>query len=258
MKQKYEVAAMREAEITVDVSLLSKTDEMYFNATEMAKPFGKRPVDWLRLPDTKAYIDALLEVGKSHFGEVADNTLSEGNSDSLLEGNETAITGNSGNYDNLVKAKKGGKYQGTWLHTDLSIAFARWLSPVFSVRLDKWTKNRIQQEHKWKQKRLETKTGFLPMTNAVLHAHDPIKHYHFSNEADLINRIVLGMSAKDFRAKYGVDCVRDGLDAAQLSEINRLQIINTGLIEIGMDYKERKEKLIECHKRGLLQLGYAA
>lgn len=227
MKQKYEVAAMNEAEITVDVSLLSKTDEMYFNATEMAKPFGKRPDDFWKQEQNREYLEALI-------------TLSEGKR------------------DDFIYTRRGSKYGGTWFHKDLALQFARWLSPVFAVRLDKWTTNRIEQEHKWKQKRLETKTGFLPMTNAVLHAHDPVKHYHFSNEADLINRIVLGMSAKDFRAKYGVDCVRDGLDAAQLSEINRLQIINTGLIEIGMDYKERKEKLAECHERGLLQLGHAA
>lgn len=77
------------------------------------------------------------------------------------------------------------------------------------------------------------------------------------NEADMINRIVLGMPAKEFREAQGVESVRDALDAAQLSELNRLQIINTGLIEIGMDYQERKEKLIACHQRGLIQLDLA-
>ena len=242
MKTSYEVVTVSGTEITVDVSLLAKTDEMYFNATEMAKPFGKRPNDWLSLPDTKAYIDALV-------------TENSGNDD---ETGQPTITGKSGNSQDLIITKRGSKYGGTWLHADLGIAFARWLSPVFAVRLDKWTKARLSQERDWRQKRIEAKTGFLPMTNAVMHAHDPVKHYHFSNEADMINRIVLGMPAKEFRLKHGVECVRDALDAAQLTEINRLQIINTGLIEIGMDYNERKERLIECHHRGLLQLGLAA
>lgn len=227
MKPRYEVVAVNDTEITVDVSLLSKTDEMYFNATEMAKPFGKRPDDFWKQEQNREYLAALV-------------TLSEGNE------------------DDFIQTKRGGKYQGTWFHKDLALQFARWLSPMLAVRLDQWTRERIKQEHDWKQKRIEAKTGFLPMTNAVLHARDPVKHYHFSNEADMINRIVLGMTAKDYREAYGVESVRDGLDAAQLSEINRLQIINTGLIEIGMEFQERKEKLIGCHQRGLVQLGLAA
>ncbi len=93
------------------------------------------------------------------------------------------------------------------------------------------------------------------MTNAVLHAHDPAKQYHFSNEADMINKIVLGKSAKIFRAEHGIKNVRDFIDAAQLAEINRLQIINTGLIEIRLEYQQRKEHLQQCHNRGLLSFG---
>lgn len=51
--------------------------EAWFNATEIAAMFGKRPIDWLRLPETERYIAALCkreaekqqiaEVRKSHF-----------------------------------------------------------------------------------------------------------------------------------------------------------------------------------------------
>ncbi len=227
MKSKYEIVKVNDAHITVDVSLLAKSDDMYFNATEMSKSFARRPNDWLVLKEAKEYIDALT------------------------------VTRISGNED-LVKTKRGGKYQGTWFHNDLGLAFARWLSPMFAVKIDRWTRDRLHQEYEWKQRRLEAKTGFLPMTNAVLHAHDPVKHYHFSNEADMINRIVLGMSAKQFRKERGVERVRDAIGADQLSEMNRLQIINTGLIEVGMEYQECKKMLAECHGRGSLMFGRAA
>ncbi len=42
------------------------------------------------------------------------------------------------------------------------------------------------------------------------------------------------------------------------SRINRLQIINTGLIEIGMDYKTRKEHLNKCHNHELVLFGEVA
>ncbi|WP_204313097.1 KilA-N domain-containing protein, partial [Stenotrophomonas maltophilia] len=42
----------------------------WINATDVAKRFGKKPVEWLRLPDTVKYSDALarhLNVGESHL-----------------------------------------------------------------------------------------------------------------------------------------------------------------------------------------------
>jgi hypothetical protein len=227
MKSKYEIINIGKSTITVDVSLLTKTEEMYFNATDMAKPFGKKPVDFLRIESTKEYIEEVFKGGDSHLK----------------------------NFNDLVQIKRG-KYGGTFLHNELAFEFAGWCSPLFRRHLHKWAAKRLKQEHEWKQNRLESKTGFLPMTNAVLHAHDPVKHFHFSNEADLINDIVLGMKAKAFKQKYGVKNVRDYIDAAQLSEIERLQIINTGLIEIGMEYQKRKKHLKKCHERGLLLLGH--
>jgi len=225
MKIKYEIIEIDQTEITVDVSLLFKTEEMFFNATEMAKLFSKRPNDFWKQPQNEDYLDALITLG---------------------EGNKTR--------EDFIQTKKG-KYGGTYFHKELALQFARWLSPLFAVKLDRWIANKLKDAAEWKRKRLEAKTGFLPMTEAILKHHDPAMHYHFSNEADLINRIVLGMSAKEYREKQGVDNVRDAVTAAELSELERLQRINTGLIEIGMSFEDRKENLIRCHKNELVLLG---
>lgn len=227
MSQKYEIASVNSTCITVDVSLLARSDEMFFNATEMAKPFGKKPNDFLRLESTQEYIKEVLKENLSRSG--------------------------ISRYGDLVKTKTGGKYQGTWLHNELAFEFAGWCSALFRRNLHKWAEKRIHQEHLWIQKRLESKTGFLPLTNAVQDAHDPAKFYHYSNEADLINRIVLGMTAKQFKSKHGIECVRDSLDDEQLSMITWLQTINTGLIEIGMDFQDRKNHLMNCHDRRVLE-----
>ncbi len=77
----------------------------WINATDVAKRYGKRPVDWLKQDDTKQYLAALGE---------ALNCDPE----SLLE-------------------TKRGRYQsGTWLHPKLGVAFARWLDMKFSVWCD--------------------------------------------------------------------------------------------------------------------------
>jgi hypothetical protein len=44
-----------------DVSMLQKTDELFFNATMIAAQFGKMPADFLRLNSTREYIDEILK-----------------------------------------------------------------------------------------------------------------------------------------------------------------------------------------------------
>jgi phage antirepressor YoqD-like protein len=87
----------------------SKGDDVMVNATQMAKTFGKRPVDWLRLPTSKTFLEELSKVRKSHF-------------------------------EKLVKTQAGGANPGTWFHEDVAIEFARWLSPAFAI----WTNDQIK------------------------------------------------------------------------------------------------------------------
>lgn len=85
--------------------------EGWFNATEAAKRFGKRPIDWLRLDETGDYIEAMAEalglggkVSQDHFG--------------------------------LVRATRGGGSPGTWMHPKLAVRFAQWLNVKFAVWCD--------------------------------------------------------------------------------------------------------------------------
>lgn len=80
----------------------SGTEEIMVNATEMAKAFGKRPVDWLKTQAAKDYIDAL--------SKVKIFTL-----------------------DQLVVVSQGGSNPGTWFHESVAIEFARWLDPKFAI-----------------------------------------------------------------------------------------------------------------------------
>lgn len=107
---KYEVIEIDNKEVTFDISELATNKNLYVNATEIGKHFHKKPGNWLRSSDTKEYIDAV-----------------SGCSDM--------------SYEKLITTKQGGKHQGTWLHSKLIIAYARWLNPVFAVKCD----NKIQE-----------------------------------------------------------------------------------------------------------------
>lgn len=100
------------------------------NATQMAKPFGKQVYEWLRLPSTKAYIMALIDVRLQKL----NTGISRIEDRKPL--NERELRTN-----NFVRAKKGGRGSGTYLHEDIAIEFARWLSPVFAV----WCNDRIKE-----------------------------------------------------------------------------------------------------------------
>jgi|GEM_PF-393147 len=228
-KQKYEIVAINAIEVMADVSLLQQTPEMFFNATLIAKQFGKKPDDFLRLQSTKEYIAEIMkdsQVGVSRLEE-------------------------------LVKSTHGGKYKGTWLHQELAYEFAGWLSATFRRGLHKWADSRLNEEHQRKQHRLALKTGFLPLTNAIQSAHSELKPYHFSNECNLINRLVTGMPAKKFKQVRGIEDVRDGLTVAEAQLMDTLQRQDTALIELGFSYEERKS-LLQNQADKFLAIGEAA
>jgi len=96
------------------------------------------------------------------------------------------------------------------------------------------------------------KMEFPAFTEAIMAAHDEPKHYHFSNEINMIYRIVLGMDAKAFREKLGLpkgEVIRPYLTAEQIRAIETLQRADIGLIVAVPEYEKRKQMLAEYYGR---------
>jgi len=97
-----------------------------------------------------------------------------------------------------------------------------------------------------------TKMEFPAFTEAVMSAHEEPKHYHFSNEINMIYRIVLGMDAKQFREVHGLpkgEVIRPYLTTEQIKAIESLQRADIGFLQIIPEYAERKEKLEQYYNR---------
>jgi hypothetical protein len=60
MSTKYEIIEIDHVDVAVDVSLLAKSDDMFFNATQIAKQFKKRPDDFWKQKQNIEYLDALI------------------------------------------------------------------------------------------------------------------------------------------------------------------------------------------------------
>lgn len=87
---------------------------------------------------------------------------------------------------------------------------------------------------------------FPELTAAILEMHETPRHYHFSNEMDMINRIVLGVTAKKFKEENGlgnVKSIRPYLSAEQLYLIGMLQKTDIGLVLTEPDFQKRKRTL---------------
>lgn len=90
------------------------------------------------------------------------------------------------------------------------------------------------------------RNDFPELTDAVRLAHEKPMPYHYSNECDMLNRLVLGMSAKQFRETHGIEkgkSIRPYMSADQIKLIDKLQKVDVGLLVAIPDYEERKKHL---------------
>jgi len=91
------------------ISFEKRDGKVMVNATEMAKPFGKTCKDWLRTEQSQQIIAAVCERQKCHSTDLVVVTY-----------------GNDG---------------GTWMHEDIALVFAQWLSPSFYI----WCNDQIKE-----------------------------------------------------------------------------------------------------------------
>ena len=187
-------------------------EDGWFNATQAAERFGKRPVDWTRLDETQEYLKVLGEELRSEPGS-------------------------------LLKVKRGGRGRSdaTWLHPKLGVAFARWLDVRFGVWCDLQIDNLIRKDHPhfdWRRVRHEATSSFKVMNDILQSVRAEIgkatQNHHYSNEARLINWALTG----EFK---GLD--RDALSFEDLDILAKLEEKNTVLIGRGVAYADRKKFL---------------
>lgn len=103
------------------------------------------------------------------------------------------------------------------------------------------------------------KMDYPALTQAIKETHDEPKNYHFSNELNMINRIVLGTDVKHFKQEHGVgvkeSSIRPYLTAWQIKAVEALQRADIGLVMSGMDFQSRKMLLTQYFNNCLMPKG---
>ena len=198
-----------------DGHVMQFNDSGWFNATAAAEKFGKRVQHWLDNKETQEYIEKL-----NH-----------------------RISGDLNAASNGIIATRKGRNGGTWLHPKLAVAFARWLSVDFSIWCDEQIDKIIHGEREsidWGMVRHASKSSnkvqreILQMVRSE--QGKETKHFHYANEARLVNFALTGK----FEA---ID--RDSLSADELDMLASLENRNSVLIGRGVDWETRKEVLLQ-------------
>ncbi|MCD8089275.1 MAG: Rha family transcriptional regulator [Clostridiales bacterium] len=100
----------------------------------------------------------------------------------------------------------------------------------------------------------EAKSDFPLLTDNIKLLHENPQPYHYSNECNLVNKIALGMTAKEFRELNKIpkgETIRPYLTESQLYLLNELQRADITFLRLFPDYKDRKNYL-EQYKDRLL------
>ena len=189
-----------------DGTEISFNEDGWFNATQAAAKFDKEPAQFMRLPSTLSYIEAL----KRKYGNFT-----------------------------YLKTKRGAG-GGTMLHPSLGVMFARWLDDDFSVWCDEQINAILRGTLDLKRVRHEAAATYKVVSTLLQQVRaesgKATEKHHYSNEARLINWVLTG----EFKS---VD--RDQLSLVELDFLAKIEARDAVLIARGYTYEQRKAALAE-------------
>lgn len=186
---------------------LSFNEQGWFNATQAASKFNKSVHEWVRLPDTQKYLDALIR----KYGKIP-----------------------------YLKTKRGNN-GGTWLHPKLAVRFAQWLDIDFALWCDEQIDHLLRGSHPIFDKRRlrhQAASTYKAVSAVLKLSREQLgketKPHHYMNEARLINWAITGQFT-------GLD--RDSLSYDELDLLAELEAQDLILIGSQCTYDQRKTAL---------------
>lgn len=241
------------------ISIVQQNKQDYISLTDMVKDKESKDFirNWMRNRNTLEFIGLWESLNNPNFKHVEFDTFRKQaglNSFNLTP--KKWIEGTNA----IGIISKSGRYGGTYAHKDIAFEFGSWLSPMFKLllikeyqRLKEIESNQYNLE--WNVKRILTKTNYQLHTDAVKDCILPVKNYVkdnewliYAEEADLLNVVLFGCSAKDWRdanpekATKGLN-IRDFASINELVVLANLENLNSILIRNRVSKEERFSQL---------------
>ncbi len=158
--------------------------------------------------------------------------------------------------DAIGIVSKAGRYGGTYAHSDIALSFATWISPEFQLYIMKDYRRLKADENSWLSlnwnlNREISKLNYRIHTDAIKDNLIPPEltsaqiSYTYANEADMLNVILFGKTAKQWKDENSTvkGNMRDVATLNQLLVLANLESYNAVLINQGKKQKERMELL---------------
>lgn len=152
---------------------------------------------------------------------------------------------------------KSGRYGGTFAHSDIAFEFASWISAEFKLYIIKDYKRLKHEENSrlslsWNLHREISKLNYHIHTDAIKENILPTltekqTSYIYADEADLLNVVLFGKTAKQWRDENSdkKGNIRDFASLPQLLILANLESYNAILIKQSINQKSRMQLLRE-------------
>lgn len=243
-------AAMNINDQIVNVTKISGED--YISLTDMAKSAGAERAlhSWLRSRNTILFLGLWEQSHNKKFNlhefvqiknRAGENSFNPSVKEWVLATNAIGVI------------SKTGRYGGTYAHKDIAFEFGTWLSPEFKLLIlteFQRLKEQEQQTIEWDSRRFLSRINYRLHTDAIKEYILPslkagvIKQYTYTDEADMLNRLVFGQTASEWRLNnpklaIGQKNQRDHASTQQLIILANLESLNSHLISQEKNQTER-------------------
>ena len=241
------------------INVLRIDNKEFISLTDLARYANpeepKVPIyAWMRNKDVLAYLGLWEQLNNENFkghkfetfeNEAGKNSFYMSPQKWIKETNAVGIISKSGNNG------------GTYARSDIALEFASWLSPEFKLyviqEFERLKKNEAYQNKiDWHANRVLSKVSYVVHTDAIKNIIVPTltekqKKYVYSEEADVLNVALFGITAKEWRTANPEIAdkgnIRDYTDLLHLVILNNLENINAELIEMKIQQSERLVRL---------------
>ncbi len=249
-----------------EISVLNKESGDFISLTDIAKyRNSEEPYsvinNWMRNRSTIEFIGLWEKLNNPDFKPLEfERFKTEAGSNYFVLSPQKWIE--STNATGIIS--KSGRYGGTFAHIDIAFEFASWISSEFKLYLITEFKRLKEADNQnqqlgWNLQRTISKINYKIHTDSIKENLIPPEitkqqaSYIYSNEADLLNVALFGMTAKQWRDNFpGTEGnIRDTATLEQLVVLSNMESINALMVNQSLPQSER---LIQLNKVAITQM----
>ena len=241
----------------------------YISLTDIARYKSDDPSDviknWMRNRDTIEFLGLWEILHNENFKPVEfDGFKNQAGANAFTMAPQKWIE----NTNAIGIVSKSGRYGGTFAHSDIAFEFASWISPEFKLYIIKDYQRLKQDENSrlslnWNLNREISKLNYRIHTDAIKDNLIPPEltqkqiSYTYANEADLLNVVLFGKTAKQWRDENTKleGNIRDYASLQQLLVLANMESYNAILIKQSCAQEERMKLLHDLAVQQMKTLG---